>query len=52
MLPATPSQGGSGMSKVRYLPPWSRWSLPVSPLTKRSVTTKYTALRANGSSVP
>jgi hypothetical protein len=52
MLPAWPSRRASGMSKVRFAPPWSRWSLDGSPLTKRSVTTKYTASFANGSSVP
>ena len=42
----------TGRSNVRWAPPWSRWSLDASPLTKRSVSTKYTALAANGSVVP
>ena len=46
---------GVGRSNVRVAgsgPPWSRWSLDGSPLTKRSVTTKYTDSFAKGSSVP
>src|SRR3970040_2373463 len=43
---------GTGRSNVRLAPPWSRWSLDGSPVTKRSVSTKYTALVAKGSVVP
>ena len=43
---------GVARSNVRLAPPCSRWSFEGSPLTKRSVSTKYTACAANGSVVP
>ena len=53
MLSVWPSGApGVGRSKVRFAPPWSRWSFDGSPLTKRSVSTKYTASFAKGSVVP